>query len=205
LKCVRLRRCMSVFQKHRLLGVVLLFVGLLFVFAPFQNCSLHESPDRKTMNEEGLGAIQSDCAPYLNQEQAAQILSNPQARVAFLKDANPLTCAVTISGTTQTGLNSYRCTFAESNVDRAQNPPTGGSEVPIGSSSKTPPLYFHSYYRQDSSPTLTTYVITVGALAGHREGVSCGSTFSGNPGTTEMEQAAKIQLDLVREMVNGTP
>jgi hypothetical protein len=186
-----------------------LIIGLLLVFGNYQNCTLYESPDRKTMNEKGFPADTS-CTPYMTQEQAAEILNDPNVQVVFLPpDSNQpqqfLTCAITGSTDINPGLKNFRCSFSTSSLSKAKAAPpdaAGGLITTPGTPSSSP-NYLYSYFRQDVSETTT--VITVGALEGHTEGVNCGSSFNGIPSDADKNSAALAQQALVKVMVNGTP
>jgi hypothetical protein len=179
-----------------------LFIGLLVIFSGYQNCTLYESPDRKTMNENGF-PVDSNCAPYLDLQTAAAITHNASTKVAFLPPDTQngmLFCLITVAGEA-TGKNSYRCSIATSNADRAALDPSTISGTLI--SALPAPVTGYSYFYQNSSP-VTVDVITVGALSGHAQGVSCGSTFPSIPADADRDEASRVQTELVKAMVNGT-
>ncbi|HEX4922692.1 MAG TPA: hypothetical protein VFV50_01350 [Bdellovibrionales bacterium] len=182
---------------------VALFAGLLLVFTPFQNCAIYESPDRKDLNANGFPS-EGGCIPYITDAVAAQILGVEKAKTGFLPEepSAPRKCSIIVPGTGSYGLGNWQCSIDVTNGTRARNRPT--DVTLIGPNSNAAPLYYYSYARQDTEGSLKTYVITVGALEGRSEGISCGVVFDGAPETSQQNDAAMIGQDLVREMVNGT-
>lgn len=180
-----------------------LFLGLVFLFAPFQNCAIYESPDRKDLNANGFPS-EGGCYPYISDAVAAEILGKGSAKTGFLPLAppSPRTCSIIVPGTGSYGIGNWKCSIDATNVTRARNRPVDATL--IGANSNNPPFYYYSYVRQDTEPTLKTYVITVGTLEGRTEGVSCGAVFENVPDTSEQNEAAAIGVELVREMVSGT-
>jgi hypothetical protein len=194
------------FQEKFRWGFLIVGLALVFLFGPFQNCTVYESPDRKTMNEEGF-PVDSDCSPYISQAKASEIMQSSNTKVMFLAPAEstPMTCSIAIPGTSPDGLNGYKCTFSNSNAAAAKGlPPTGSN--PIGSSSAGPDEWYYTYIKQDSGDSgITTVIVSVGTQSGDGEGVRCGTSFSGVPSPQDQARAAEVTIALVREMIIGAP